>query len=243
MGPMSSGRRLVKIVLMLTGYLLLSGCASEIMFRSSFNANAVGGPPAVNQAIGTIAIDGAPGSVVIVPAPVNTTPPQPTGHWAQIRRDRGPGNPVATMHCNLSASRGDGSYSVLAVLFIPSGSGLATVEFATARQAAPASFGFMHLDFLENNRVRVNDNSTQVFGTFPRDQFFTLAVTLNITASSATANLQLLGGTASGGMDINLVTQAAPLFLVRQFGIVRFSKGFDWGGFFDVTDIIVTRKN
>lgn len=240
------GRR-IGFLLMLTGGLLLSGCASETLFRSSFSQNAVGAPPAVNQAIGTITVGGTPGNVGVVGPPTNATPPQPTDNWAQISRARGPGNPVNVMMCHLTPFRGEGSYSLLAVLYIPSGSGLATVEFATGSHLPPpqGNFGFLHLDFLENNQVRINDDNAQVFGTFTRNQMFTLAVTLNITASSATANVQLLGGAgASGGMEnVNLVRPGFPLFLASQFGTVKFYMGSDWAGFFDVTEIIVTRKN
>jgi hypothetical protein len=244
MGTLSPRGRLSAFLPVLTGCLLLSGCASETLFQSSFNSSAVGVPPAANQATGTVTLAGTPGSVEVVVAPTNATPPQPTGNWVKVSRAKGLGNPVNVMLCHLRPLRGDGTYSLLAVLYIPSGSGLATVEFATSSQAGAPNFGFLHLDFLENNKVRINDDNAQVFGTFTRNQMFTLAVTLQITASSATANVQLLGGSAaSGSMEgINIVRPGFPLSLARQFGTVKFSMGSDWSGFFDVTDIIVTRK-
>jgi hypothetical protein len=160
--------------------VMLSGCASVTLFQSSFNSNAVGAPPSHNQSTGTIDIGGAPGSVVIV-----SPPPGATGNWAKISRT-GAQAPITTMQCNFSQFKGDGSYGLLAVLFLPSGSGLATVEFDTFGQG----FGFLHLDFLQNNTVRINDDNAQVFGTFPRDLFFTLSVALDITPSSATAHMQ-----------------------------------------------------
>lgn len=215
--------------------LLLTGCGSVTLFQSSFNSNAVGSPPSHNQSTGTIDVSGAPGSVVIV-----TAPPGTTGDWAQIQRTGDPQQaPITIMQCNLSQFPGDGSYSLLAVLFIPSStSGLATVEFDTSSQASPSSTGFLHLDFMQNNTVRINDDSGQVFGSFPRDKSFTLSVTLDITSSSATAHMSLLGNGASGSKDYNVT----PLFLARQFGAVRFWMGFPWIGSFDATDIIVSRK-
>ena len=213
--------------------LLLTGCGSTTLFQSSFN-NAVGTPPSHNQSTGTIDVSGAPGSVVIV-----SPPPNATGNWAQIQRIGDPRTaPITTMQCSLSQSPGDGSYSLLAVLFIPSGSGLATVEFDTSGQAAPGFAEFLHLDFMQNNTVRINDTGP-VFGAFPRDQFFTLAVTLDITAASATAHMNLYGTGASGSLDFNVT----PLFLARQFGAVKFWMGFPWIGSFDVNSILVTRKN
>jgi hypothetical protein len=214
--------------------LLLTGCGSVTLFQSSFS-NAVGAPPSHNQLTGTIDVSGAPGSVVIV-----SPPPNATGNWAQIQRIAGPQTPISTMQCNLSQSPQDGTYSLLAVLYIPSGSGLATVEFDTSPQAGPPSTGFLHLDFMQNNTVRINDDPGQVFGIFPRDQFFTVAVNLVTTSSSATASINLFGTGASGSKDLNSVT---PLFLARQFGAVKFYMGFPWNGSFDVSNIIVTRKN
>jgi hypothetical protein len=246
--PQAPANRLKRILgLGSVGFLLLllTGCGSVTLFQSSFDSNAVGAPPSHNQSTGTIDVSGAPGSVVIV-----SPPPNATGKWAQIQRVPGPETPVATMQCNLSQFQQDGSYSLLAVLYVPSGSGLATVEFDTSAQGGPPSTGFLHLDFgdftlnntVQKNTVRINDDGGQLFGTFPRDQFFTLAVNLEITSSSATAHMNLYGNGASGAKDLNIVTNLTPLFLARQFGEVKFYMGFPWNGSFDVTTILVTRK-
>jgi hypothetical protein len=117
----------------------------------------------------------------------------------------------------------------------------ATVEFDTSPQAGPPSQGFLHLDFTPNNTVKINDDNNQVFGTFPRDQFFTLAVSMVITSTSATAHLNLYGSGASGTKDVNIVNNA-PLSWPQQFGEVQFYMGFPWNGWFDVSNILVTRK-
>jgi hypothetical protein len=214
--------------------MCLTGCGTSV-FQSSFNSNPVGGTPSPNQATGTIQVSGGPGAVTIVSAPPNNT-----GNWAQIQR-RGAQDQVATMQCNFAKFQQDGTYSMLAVMFIPSSSGLATVEFDTSPQGGPPSQGFLHLDFMQNNTVRINDDNSREFGHFPRDQAFTLAANLAISSSAATAHIDLLG-TASGSQDINLVTSTTPLFLARQFGAVKFFMGFPWTGSFDVTDIVITRK-
>jgi hypothetical protein len=224
--------------------LLLTGCSSVTVFQSSFDSNAVGAPPSHNQATGTIDVSGAPGSVVIVSAPPNAT-----GNWAQIQRSGGPGTPISTMQCNFSRSPQDGTYSLLAVLYIPSGSGLATVQFNSSAQSSPPSQEIFHLDFGDipqtalKNTVRIDDitDNQHIFGTFTRNQFFTLAVKLEITPSSANAHMNLYGN-ASGLKDFNVVDNLHPLFLARQFGEVRFYMGFDWHGNFDATNILVTRK-
>jgi len=214
--------------------ILLTGCTATTLFQSSFNTNTVGVPPAQNQTTGTIASAGDPGSVVIV-GPV----PGSTENWAKISR-AGAQSQISTMLCTLSQFPGAGNYTLLAALFIPSGSGLATVEFDTSPQAQPPSLGFLHLDFMQNNTVRIDDNGSQVFGTFPRDQFFTLSVTLDITATSTVAHIGLLGTGTSGTMDYTVTT---PPSFALQFGGVKFWMGFPWMGSFDVTDILVTQNS
>lgn len=216
-------------------FLLVTGCNSTTLFQSSFNSNPVGAPPSHNQSVGTIDVGGAPGSVVIVSSPPNTG----SDHWAQIQRGSGAEVPITTMPCTFSQFFPAGSYTLTAFLFIPSGSGLATVEFDTSPQAAPASTGFLHLDFMQNNTVRINDDSNQVFGSFPRDQVFGLNVGLEITSSAATAHMGLFGANASGTKDFSIT----PLTFAQQFGAVKFWMGFPWTGSFDVTNIVVTRQN
>jgi len=213
--------------------MVMAGCASETLFQSSFNSNSVGAPPAAAQAVGTIRVAGAPGSVVIV-GPV----PNSTANWVRISRAAGNEVPITTMEGIFSQFRGEGSYGFLGALFIPSGSGLATVEFDTTPQGSPASAGFLHLDFMQNNTVRINDDPNLTFGTFPRDQFFTLSVGLDISASSAIAHMALFGTGASGSFDYTI-----PLLnLARQYGAIKLWMGFPWSGSFDATDILVTRK-
>jgi hypothetical protein len=216
--------------------LMLTGCAAETLFQSSFNTNAVGSPPAANQAVGTVqVVSGAPGSVVIV-GPV----PNSSENWVKISRATSENNqsPISVMQGNLSQVRGDGSYGFLAALYIPSGSGLASIEFDTSPTGGPPSTSFLHLDFIENNTVRINDDPAVTFGTFPRDQVFVLSVGMDISASSAVAHMALLGTGASGSMDYNI-----PLAnFARQYGAIRLWMGWPWTGSFNATDILVTRK-
>jgi hypothetical protein len=249
--PQASTNRLKRILgLSSVGFLLLllTGCGATTVFQSSFNATALA------ASTGTVVIP--QGSVVSV-----STPPNATGYWAKIQRAAPPGSPISTLQCNLSQVQQTGSYSLLAVLYIPSPVKLtnrdatapsisnpleptnpdATVEFDTSPQSGPPSQSFLHLDFTPNNNVRINDNSAQVFGTFPRDQFFTLAVTMDITSSSAVAHLSLFGSGASGTQDVTI--NNVPLSFPQQFGEVQFYMGFPWNGSFYVSEILVTRKN
>jgi hypothetical protein len=215
---------------------LLAGCASETLFQSSFNSNAIGSPPATTQAVGTArVVEGAPGSVVIV-GPV----PGSSENWVRVSRASVANNlaPITVLEGDFSRVGGEGTYGFLAALFIPSGSGLATVEFDTSPSGSPASTGFLHLDFLQDNTVRVNDDPGVTFGTFPRDRFFTLSVGLDIAASSAVAHLALFGTGTSGSMDFTIPS----VNLARQYGAIRLWMGFPWTGSFSATDIVVTRR-
>ncbi len=233
MGARSSGRpwrRLgwVFLALLFQG----ASCDSETLFQAAFSSNAVGSPPAHTQATGTIALDGPSGSVVVVGAPAGAT-----GNWARITR-MAQETSVSAMQCNLSSFRGDGTYGLIASLYMPTGAQVATLQFESAGQAASNYQSFLHLDFLENNTVRIDDEAGSVFGTFPRDQAFVVSVTLTISGGTTTAHVDLLGG-ASGSADHALV----PAVLAHQFGAVRFWMGFPWTGSFYVGDVIVTRAN
>jgi hypothetical protein len=212
--------------------LLLSGCGT-VVFQSNFNSNAIGAPPSPNQLVGTIQVGGDPSSVIVV-AP----PPGASGNWVQIQRSQQQQS-VSTMLCTFAPqSYGPGSYSLLVALFIPSStSGLATVTFQTGSLAQPPNQDFLHLDFMPDNKVRINDDGSTEFGTFPRDHLFTLAVTLDVTSSTATAHIGLLGAGASGTKDYDVT----PLFLAQQLGAVMVWMGWPWNGSFDATDILVTK--
>jgi hypothetical protein len=219
--------------------LLVAGCESETLFQSSFNSNTLGAPPAANQTVGTVSVAGETGSVIVVPTPPNATSSQ----WVQISRKSANTSPISTMRGNLAHLRGPGTYGLLAVLYIPRGSGLASLDFQTLN-AGPTPQSFLHLDFASNfnntgnNVVRINDQSNTTFGAFPNDQVFTVSVTLDINPTSPVAHVQLFGAGTSGEAEIPLT----PISFAQQFGAVMFSMGFPWTGSFAVTDIIVTHK-
>lgn len=212
--------------------LLTTGCVRETLFRSNFDANPTEQPPSQAQPVGTVAVDGPPGSVRVI-----TSPDPPSGRWVEIRRPDGP--QVAALQGNLSQFRGDGTYVFSTALFIPAGSGVATIQFEKLGQPVTEPLGFLHLDFLPDNRVRIDDDDTTAFGTFPRNQTFLVQVTLNINAAS-TARIVLSGAGAEGTVDHSVRPDLRAL--ARQFGAVRIWQGFPHTGAFDVTNIVVTRR-
>jgi hypothetical protein len=213
----------------------LTACASTTVFQSDFGTNTLNQPPAHAQKTGTANVDGPTGSVLVVPAPAGAN-----GQWVRVRRANGP--TLAALQGNLSSFGGAGFYTFSAHLYVPSGSGVASIQFERFGQASDDYAGFLHLDFLPENRVRIDDNAATTFGTFKRDQPFVVQVTLNISATEpATAHIVLAGVDASGTADYTIL----PPFqsFARQFGAVRVWQGFPHTGAFHVTNILVTRRD
>jgi hypothetical protein len=223
--------------------LSLSGCASETLFQSSFNASAVGDPPAHNQATGTATVNGA---VSIV------QPGDSKEHWVRISRIADNVDPIGSFYGHFSHVGADGHYGLLLAMKVGSDivgndpgnitAGAASVEIRPNPTDKPY---LLHLDFLPKQpagqMIRINDDAANTFGTFAADQTFTLSVGIDVRSGTATASVTLLGaGIGSGSSKQNITLpnppQAGPL------GAIQLWMGAPWGGHFDATDIIVTFK-
>jgi hypothetical protein len=113
------------------------------------------------------------------------------------------------------------------------------VQFEPVFGIQDLSNTFLQLDLMPQGRVRIgHDDDAPLFGGFPRGQWFLLSVNLNITATSATARIALLGTGASGVTDVNIDSEQA-----RNFGAVRFWIAAPYPGSFFVDNILVTRRN
>lgn len=235
-----AARRLPSALLVgtLLGLLLLStACNSTTVLQANFSSDAAGSPPASAQATGTVLLDPGAGSITVVDAPA---PGLAANKWARISHPTAP-SPQTGLRGTFSRFDGAGDYGLLASMYIPSGTQVVTVQFETFTPQSSGNFpSFLHLDFMPEGDVRIDDSSVR-FGHFPRDQSFVLSVNLVITATSATAHITLLGTGASGSIDVPV--NPSFLVLARQYGGVRFWMGFQWTGTFFVDDIIVTRKN
>ena len=214
----------------------LSACGSTTVLQVNFNSDTAGSPPAPAQATGTVSLAPGAGTITVVPAPA---PGLPANKWARISHPTQP-SPETVMRCTFSRFDGPGNYTLLASLFMPSGTGAATVQFETFNGSTSSAPSFLHLDFMPEGDVRIDDSATR-FGHFPRDQTFALSVNLVITGAAATAHMTLFGPGASGSQDYNI--NPAFLSIARQFGAMRFWMGFQWQGAFFVDDILVTRSN
>ena len=219
---------------LLAALACLPGCAGETLFRSNFDPTPVNQPPLEVQEVGTVQVAGPPGSVFVIPPPV-----EPSGKWVAVRRPTAD-SAIAGLQGRLSEFRGEGEYTFSTTLFIPPGTGRATVQFEVFNQPVGDLSTFLHLDFMSDDRVRINDQDETTFGSFPRNQPFILQVRFNITAAAATAHIVLSGAGASGEADYTV----PPPFLIqaRQFGAFRVWLGFGATGIVDATNIVVKRK-
>jgi len=214
---------------------LLAGCTTETLFQSNFSSNPIGSPPAMTQAIGTAHSFG-PGNSVQVVGPIAGS----TENWLQVSRGAGD-QQIAGMQGVLSAVRPPGVFTLSAAVYIPAGAGAATILFGPDYPASENSLPeFLHLDFMPDNHVRIDDVDTTEFGTFPRNQTFDVFVTLTTNVNPATAHIALIGAGASGSADYKILPFEQSL--AQQFGSVTFWMGYPWLGSFDATDIVVTHN-
>ncbi len=226
-----SGRIFLFSVLV-TSIFLLYGCKATTVLLANFNNDAIGSSPSPTQSTGTVILHNGQGSITVVGSP-NSQPP--SNKWALISHPAAPSEQTELTGV-FSRFFGTGKYGLLCSMHIPSGAGVVTVQFETFNHNAD----FMHLDFMPEGNVRIDDGNVR-FGHFPRDTNFVLSVALNITSTTATAEISLFGAGASG----NITTNVQPIFLpvARQFGSVKFWVGFQHRASFFVDDIVVTRKN
>ena len=225
------------IIIVVLGLFLMSSCKSTTVLLANFKNDNIGSPPAAAQPTGTVSLKTGGGSITVVSAPL---PSLPSNKWALITHTAGPPtNPTeeTTLTGVFSNFFGLGKYGLLCSMHIPSGAGVVTVQFESFNQQA----SFMHLDFMPEGDIRVDDNNNIRFGHFPRDVNFVLSVSLNITAAAATVEISLLGAGASGNTTVNV--QPAFLNVAKQFGAVKYWIGFQHTARFFVDDILVTRSN
>ena len=123
-------------------------------------------------------------------------------------------------------------------MFIPSGTGVVTLQLEPIGGGINTFTNFIHIDFMPENNVRVNDDESTRFGSFPRDASFVVSMLVDSTVAPPTARISLLGGgSASGQKDVTLPA------IANQFGGVRAWMGFQHKGTFFIDEILVTKQN
>jgi hypothetical protein len=142
------------------------------------------------------------------------------------------------MRCNFAGPVQTGNFAFLANLYIPTGTQVVSMAFDAVTPVPDLYVGFLHLDFMPEGDVRIDDGSVR-FGRFPRDQIFALAVNLSITATSAAADITLYGDGASGAHQMNLRPET--IYYACRLHAVSFWMAYAWQGTFFVDNAIVTR--
>jgi hypothetical protein len=210
------------------------GCDAETLLQVNFEADALGSVPGPAQSVGTVtATEAGDARVRVVASP---QPAVDADRWVRITRPAQLSE-IPSLRGRLTQVHPDGRYLTTVQLFVPSGAGAATVQFEP--QFGPELFGFFHVDFLPSGQVRLDDDPALVFGSFPHDQIFSLAVNLNVSAGSTTATVTLLGA-ASGSLERTL--SSGQHNFARQFGAVRLWMGFPHTGSFFADDLVVLRS-
>lgn len=205
----------------------------KVLFSSDFNPTPDNTPPSTVQAVGTARIEGPPNTVLVI------DPSFPhTDKWVQITGATVAGPSLPSFVGVLTEVDGAGVYNISAAVFVPTpaasiGSDVSSISFETQNEQA-----FMHIDFTETNRVRIDD--LVEIGSFVRDQIFLLQVTLNIATTQSTAQVVVSGGGASGNATYTIPQPFHSLSLL--FGAIRFWKGFLDTGSFAAVNIVVSRE-
>ena len=174
------------------------------------------------QQVGTANIDGPAGVVKVVASPVGSG-----GKWIQISR--------SSEQQSVSGFQGNfpNSLAMGPILFrrdvYAGGRWPGNHSVRTVWPAGEHTTSFMHIDFTQDNKVRIDDNDANKFGSFPRGQAFIVQVTLNINATASTAHIVLSGADASGTADYTVL----PPFrsMAKAVWRVRLWMGFPWTGF------------
>jgi len=224
-------KAILTISALMAALVSLASCQSTTVLLANFNTEAVGAPPAANQPTGTVAFSDGAGSVRVAASPTGSGT-----NWVRISHPTQPA-PETVLRAQFDSFHGAGKYGLLAAVFIPSGTGAVTLQLESFNGSVASAIEFLHLDFMPDNNVRINDNNADRFGTFPRNQSFVVSIQVDNSVSPATATIGLLGAGASGSKDVTLPAVA------NQFGAVRFWMGFQWTGSFFVDDILVTKRN
>jgi len=242
--PIRTSRRagVVKVLFWcgLLALLLTTGCKQQTLFESNFDTT-VNQPPSPAQKVGTATFSGGPGSVLVVAAPPDASPPT---KWLRISRastnaNTGPA-PLTIFQGNMTKAPGNGKYTFSTLMFMATGTNnVATIQFGTLNQPLGSFSGFLHLDFLPTNKIRIDDDESTIFGAFPRNKPFMVQVTLDISDTSAKAHIVLAGVGTAGQADRDVF---GALRQMGQFGSVRIWMGFPWTGEFDVANVLVTRN-
>lgn len=221
----------------LLGSVLLGACActSTTLLEVRFDDDVLGEPPSTTQEVGTLFVENGAGRVVVVDTPASQVLPRDK-RWARISHPES-GTPQTSMRAMMTAPGGLGDFSITAVLYVPSGGAVPTIQLEPFALPPSSYASFLHVDLLTDGSLRIDDG-TETFGHFPHDQLFLLSIQLKVDEAGATARVAPVGAGASGLAEVSI---AAPS-LARQLGAVRVWMGYQFGGDFYVDDVVVVKR-
>ncbi|HUR79666.1 MAG TPA: hypothetical protein VM733_02805 [Thermoanaerobaculia bacterium] len=229
-----STRRIVTALLALS----LAACGTTTVLHSSFNAEPAGSAPLRDQPVGTVLSANGGGSVTIAPRAGSAAGDHPG--WVEIR------HPFTTSRTELrarfDAAHGTGKYTLLAVLYIPSGAGPLTLQLEGLGDPSDiySSVDFLRLDFLPGHRVTYTTyDGPAPLGPFPPDAEILVSVSFDSTVAPAIATVSILHGTTVLARNENVILPSR----ATDFGSVRVLMDEPSTGSVFVDDIVVTRKD
>jgi hypothetical protein len=240
---MQSNKRRVGLVMvaLCAAMSLAANCDVETLFSDNFETDIVNGAPAAAAPTGHIRVEKGNGSVLVVNSPAPASNP---GKWTRISHS-GFNTPETSMILDLTRASGSQTSTLLATMLVPDpgprppqfpglARALGTVQFEETLGGGQAG-AFLHLDFMDTGVVRIDDGPS--FGSYPFGQPFTLIVSNEPGAGSATAHITL-GGAASGQIDRPIAFPG----LVPSFNAVRLWIGAQFTSSFLVDDLTVFAK-
>ena len=233
-GRGASGLRIGGYIVVSLGLIFSCGCGPSVqtVLQMDFNADTLGQPPAKQQTVGSVnfyTVSGTNGITVADPPP-----PEPPGNkWVNIRS-----NTITGTFAN--GFGGVGTYSFLANLYIPSGTGIVTVKFQPDIFESAGS-EFFHIELMPEGDLRapsMNDILVR-FGHFPKDSPFLISAKLVITKFNTDISINLIGKDASGSATFRV--KEALIVDAQRFSGVSFGMLLVGPGAFYVDNVIVTR--
>ena len=140
----------------------------------------------------------------------------------------------------MTAIRGPGHYVFTGFFYMPTGTGLASINFETPNPVRPGLETFLHLDLTRENNVRIDDNPQRhLRQLYPRSAIHPRGCS-RYDGLAGNGAYRAIGAAASGVFDYP--TQSVFQQASQQFGDVRVWMGFPWSGFFDATQLVVTHR-
>lgn len=214
--------------------LSLGGCVTTPLLEVRFDGDDPGSRPGTTQELGTVVVDPGAGSVLVAETPARGIEPM---NWAHISHPTSI-TPQTSLRAMMSAPAGEGSFSVSALLYVPSGAGVATIQLEPFGQPETSYLNFIHVDLLPDGTLRIDDGPA-TFGQYPHDQVFILSIDLEVGADGATARVAPSGAGTSGSAEVAI----SAVSLARQFGAVRIWMGYQHAGDFFVDNVLVLRRS